>query len=88
MSDLPTSEQLIHRDFEDIEYAYVRFSKGDPTDYEAGRIVDRFQSDLTLAYRGHTTEVTQIGEWEVVEYEPVRSSIQKQQIAAELEVDA
>lgn len=85
MSGITTTDELAAKELSDIEYAHVRLSKGDPTRYEAGRVVGKYQSDLTLHYRGHTTEVTQIEEWELEHFKPVTSSVERMQIEAEVD---
>lgn len=83
--EITTTEQLAQADFERIEYAKVRLAKGEQTRYDGGRIVGRFNDDLTLQYRGHEVTVTNITEWELVEFKPVTSSIERQMIAEDID---
>jgi hypothetical protein len=78
--EITTTEELAQADFERIEYAKVRLAKGEQTRYDGGRIVGRFTDDLTLRYRGHEVTVSNITEWELVEFKPVTSDLERQMI--------
>jgi hypothetical protein len=80
MPDIRAAEQLVTVDFKAIELAEVRLSKGDPTEYVAGRIVDRFDRSLTLRYRGHEHEVADVTDWTLERYQPVRSPVEASMI--------
>jgi hypothetical protein len=80
MSEIRAAGQLVTAEFEEIELAEVRLSRGDPTEYVAGRITERFDRSLTLRYRGHEHEVADVTEWELERYQPVTSSIEANMI--------
>ena len=83
MSDIATTESLCNADFDRIELAEVRLCRGEQgTEYVSGRIIDRWEDDLTLRYRGHEHEVEQASEWELLRYQPV-TSIEKPMIRSE-----
>jgi len=84
-TDIETVGELLSADFEAIELAYVRLTRGDPAEYEAGRLVEAFTDDLVLLYRGHRSRVDNARQWELIEFEPIRSSIHKQMIAGQLD---
>jgi len=72
MSEITTTEGLVAADFDEIELAEVRLQNGDDKkEYVSGRIVDRWQEDLTMRYRGHKHTVEQVTEWELLRYQPV-----------------
>lgn len=82
---IETVGQLLSADFDAVELAYVRLTRGDPAEYEAGRLVETFTDGLVLLYRGHRTRVDNARQWELIEFEPVRSPVHKQMVASQLE---
>lgn len=77
-------EEILAADFDEIRLAEVRLSKGDPPQYVKGRIVERFDNDLVLRWRGHENEVPMAHEWELERFTPVRSSIERKLIEEEM----
>lgn len=84
-ADIEAVQQLLSTEFEKVELAYVRLKRGDPPEYEAGRLVGKFTDDLELHYRGHTQRVDNARQWELIEFEPIRSSVHKQMVASQLD---
>jgi len=80
MSEIRAARQLATAEFEEIELAEVRLSRGDPTEYVGGRIVDRFERSITLRYRGHEHEIADVTEWELERYQPVTSQVEEDMI--------
>lgn len=86
---IQTTDELLHADFERVEFAEVKLEKPDPGHYVSGRILDRWNnSDLKLRRNGHTHEVAIASEWSLIRYQPVRSSIEKQMIRDEWNLTA
>lgn len=74
MSDITTTEELLHADFADIELANVKLAKPDPGHYISGRILDRWNnSDLRIRRNGHEHEVTVASEWSLLRFNPTNS---------------
>jgi hypothetical protein len=81
--EITTTDELATADLERIKYAKVRLAKGEQTRYDGGRIIGRYQDDLTLRYRGHEVTVNQITEWELVEFKPVTSDLERRMIESQ-----
>lgn len=84
MTEIQSVRQLANAGFEDIEFAHVKLKHPENGHYEQGRIVERFENDLTLRYRGNETVVTNVDEWVLRAYEPVRTAQQRQLIRADM----
>jgi len=65
--DIQTTADLVRADFGQIHLAEIKLTKG--SKQIAGRIVDRWNSDLTLRYRGHEHDVTSVDKWRLERYQ-------------------
>lgn len=84
-SEITTTRELATVAFEEIELAHVKLKNSDTGHYEQGRIISRFNDDVTLLYRGHEATVTNVTDWTLRRFEPVRSDLQRTMIKGELE---
>jgi len=84
-SEITNVRELATVPFEEIELAHAKLKNDDTGHYEQGRIIGRFNDDLTLLYRGHEATVTNVTEWTLRRFEPVRSNLHRSMIESELE---
>ena len=84
-SEINTTRELATAPFEEIELAHAKLKNSDTGHYEQGRIIGRFNDDVTLLYRGHEVTVTNVTDWTLRRFEPVRSGLQRTMIENELE---
>jgi hypothetical protein len=78
-----TTDELLAVDYDLIEYAKVRLKRGDPAEYEGGRVVGRFKpGGLVLRYRGHEVRVTQVSSYTLDEISLVPSGHPRRLIEA------
>lgn len=80
--DIQTIEQLLAAPFEKIEYAEVRLIRDDGRERISGRVVERWEHDLTLRYRGHDHTVSNADEWDLRRFQPVTSAGERRLIEA------
>ena len=85
MTDPTTTQELLAREYDSIEYAHVKLYHEGKGHYEQGRIVGRYQNDLKLHYRGHTETVNLVDDWTLRSYTPVTTTFQQNMIEDELE---